>query len=136
MPIPESPVDPDLCQLVAAAADLCRKPLRHAVRCSGNSEGPVDPSHDPLDRTLQLEVRHASGERCPDEDLEVEIYTSGNQLHLTLAWARDPERPVLWQGSHPVWMAAHSGCRCERPLDGQPLEALARRLRALLSGAC
>jgi len=38
---------------------------------------------------------------------------------------------MLWQGSHPVWMDGQ-GLRCERPPDGAQLEALARRLRALL----
>jgi hypothetical protein len=32
-------------------------------------------------------------------------------------------------------MDGHSGLRCERPDHGAPLEALARRLRALLAGS-
>jgi len=39
---------------------------------------------------------------------------------------------MLWHGRHPVWMDPSSGERCERPAAGIPLEALARRLRALL----
>jgi hypothetical protein len=31
-----------------------------------------------------------------------------------------------------VWMDGTSGERCERPADGASIEALARRLRALL----
>ena len=50
---------------------------------------------------------------------------------LTLAWLEDQDRPMLWQGQHPVWMDA-AGLRCPRPEGGEPLEALARRLRALL----
>jgi hypothetical protein len=71
--------------------------------------------------------------RLPADDLELELYRSGAQLNLTLAWAADPARPMLWHGSHPVWMDGASGQRCERPRDGLPLEALARRLRALLA---
>jgi hypothetical protein len=117
----------DLVRLVAAAADLCRKPLRHAVI-------DADPAvTDALqDRCLRLEVRSPEGERLPEEDLELELYRSGGDLHLTLAWRVGEERPMLWQGSHPVWMDGRSGQRCERPPEGPPLEALARRLRALL----
>lgn len=116
----------DLCQLVAAAADLCRKPLRHAVRAPH-----IDAGAD--DCTLLLEVRDAQGVRCPEADLELELYRSAGSLNLTLAWAQDSDRPMLWHGSHPVWMAASSGSRCDRPQDGLPLEALARRLRSLLA---
>jgi hypothetical protein len=132
VPIPDLPPQADLCQLVAAAADLCRKPWRHAVRLAEASAVAAGPDH-PFDCTLVLEVRDPGGKRCPEHDRELEIYTSGEQLHLTLAWVADADRPMLWQGSHPVWMAGQSGSRCERPQDGAPLEALARRLRALLS---
>jgi hypothetical protein len=111
---------------VAAAADLCRKPLRHAVV---NPEA-AEAVHS-LDLCLRLEARTPEGERVPAEDLELEIYRSGVEIHLTLAWRQDDQRPMLWQGSHPVWMSPQ-GQRCERPADGLPLEALARRLRALL----
>jgi hypothetical protein len=117
----------DLSQLVAAAADLSRKPLRHGVVLT-SAEG------DP-DCCLRLEVRDADGQRQPEHDLELEIYRSGSSLqtslNLTLAWLQDDTRPMLWHGSHAVWMDP-SGLRCERPQDGMPLEALARRLRALL----
>lgn len=125
MATPE-PVDTTLLQLVAAAADLCRRPLRHAVLPLG-----VDPSPD--DCCLKLEARSSDGVRCEAEDLELEIYRSGTALNLSLAWCHEPARPLLWHGSHPVWMDAESGLRCERPQDGAPLEALARRLRALLA---
>ncbi|MCP9781768.1 hypothetical protein KBY83_00360 [Cyanobium sp. WKJ7-Wakatipu] len=118
-------VNSNLQQLVAAAADLCRKPWRHAVL-------PLDDAQRCDDCNLRLEVRKADGERYPAADLEIEIYRSGDDLNLTLAWCHDEQRPLLWQGSHPVWMEPESGLRCERPVDGAPLEALARRLRALL----
>ncbi len=118
-------VNTNLHQLVAAAADLCRKPLRHAVL-------PIGEDQRCDDCCLLLEARSTAGVRCPEADLEIEIYRSGGDLNLTFAWSQDPGRPLLWQGSHPVWMDAESGQRCERPEDGAPLEALARRLRALL----
>ncbi len=118
-------VNTNLQQLVAAAADLCRKPLRHAVL-------PMDGTQQVDDCCLRLETRQPDGARCPQEDLELEIYRSGEELNLNLAWCDDPERPLLWHGSHPVWMDPITGERCERPQDGAALEALARRLRALL----
>ena len=121
----------ELAKLVAAAADLCRKPLRHGVL---RTSQPADP-----DCCLNLEVRNSQGERLPEHDLELEIFRSGSDahasLHLTLAWRHDDSRPMLWQGQHPVWMDG-SGVRCERPAQGEQLEALARRLRALLEGGC
>jgi hypothetical protein len=126
-PVELAGVNADLAQLVAAAADLCRKPLRHGVVLTSRPDDP--------DCSLELEVRNAQGERMPEHDLELEIFLSGSEgssrLHLTLAWRLDDSLPMLWQGNHPVWMDAQ-GLRCERPADGAPLEALARRLRALL----
>ena len=124
------PLNPSLLQLVAAAADLCRKPLRHAVLPVGDHPAGELASEE---YSLRLEARNLDGVRCAEEDLELEIYPSGPDLNLTLAWAHDPERPLLWHGSHPVWMAASTGLRCERPQDGAPLESLARRLRAQLA---
>ena len=118
----------DLLRLVAAAADLCRKPLRHGVVPLVEAPGPAAQQRE---LTLRLEARSPAGERCPEQDLELEIYPSGADLNLTLAWCQDEERPMLWQGNHPVWMDAN-GTRCPSPDEGAPLEALARRLRALL----
>jgi hypothetical protein len=125
----------DLLQLVAAAADLCRKPLRHAVRVPAGTLPPATGGLTELeeDLTLLLEVRDPDGSRRPEEDLELELYRSSGELHLMLGWLHREELPLLWQGSHPVWMDGVTGVRCERPGEGMPLEALARRLRALLS---
>ena len=122
MPWPETS-NTDLSRLVAAAAALCRKPLRHGVVLVS--------SPDEEDCTLRLEARSVEGERMPDQDLELELFRSGEDLHLTLAWREDDCRPMLWHGSHPLWMTA-TGERCACPPDGTPLEALARRLQALL----
>ena len=120
-------VNADLTQLVAATADLCRKPWRHGVR-----DVTTDCHQAGWDRTLLLEVRSVEGERRPELDLELDLYRSGDQLHLTLAWSTAQGRPMLWHGEHPIWMDEIKGTRCERPTNGCTLEALARRLRALL----
>lgn len=119
----------DWIRLVAAAADLCRKPLRHGVVPQGQLPAAGQPL---IEICLRLEARSALGERLPEQDLELEIYRSGSNLHLTLAWCLQDQWPMLWQGSHPVWMDA-SGQRCPSPEAGAPLEALARRLRSLLA---
>ena len=107
-------VNTNLQQLVAAAADLCRKPLRHAVL-------PLGDEPTPQECCLRLEARSSDGVRCEPEDLELEIFRSGNALNLSLAWCHDPSRPLLWHGSHPVWMDAETGLRCERPRDGREM---------------
>jgi len=118
---------PDLLQLVAAAADLCRRPMRHGVVPQGEPSG--------TDCCLHLECRDGDGARLPEHDLELELFSSGSgasaNLHLTLAWLGQDDRPILWHGQHPVWMDPQ-GQRCPRPTGGEALEALARRLRALL----
>ena len=81
---------------------------------------------------MKLDARYHGGERHWAADLELEIYRSGSSLNLMLGRPHQPLAPLLWHGQHPVWMDANSGERCERPPDGAPLEALARRVRALL----
>jgi hypothetical protein len=136
MPWPESPIgsaNTDLSRLVASAADLCRRPLRHAVVPAPTPGGnPQSGVLEDLDVCLRLETRSPQGERTPQEDLELEIYRSGDDLHLTLSWREQEDRPMLWHGNHPVWMDGATGLRSPCPEEGLPLEALARRLRALL----
>ena len=117
--------------LVAKAADVCLKPLSHGVRYSG--EVPTNQIDDCGDCVLLVEARDPAGRRCPEQDLELEIYRSGRDLNLMLSRMNDASRPVLWHGSHAVWMDGSSGERCSRPDDGAPFEALCRRLRAILN---
>ena len=111
--------------LIASAADLCRKPYLHAVLSADDAT--LD------DYCGRVECRDGDGQRLEEFDLELELYRSGTDLNLTLAWADQPHRPILWHGQHPVWMDGETGKRCSAPADGAPLEALARRLRALLA---
>ena len=111
--------------LIAAAADLCRKPWLHAVVSAEDAT--------PEDYCGRIKCRDADGIRLERNDLELELYRSGSDLNLTLSWADQPARPILWHGQHPVWMSGETGERCTAPNDGSSLEALARRLRALLA---
>jgi hypothetical protein len=129
----------EISQRIAAAADLCLKPHRHAVvgttaRGGSGSDGSAcQDSGDPADCCLRLQPRGIDGERLPLHDIELELYRSGNELHIVLSWPEQPEQPMLWHGQHPVWMDGETGLRTERPPAGASLEGLARRLRALLS---
>lgn len=114
---------------IAKAADLCLKPCRHAVRFS---DDPPRSFGDCSDCTVLIEARSPEGVRCPERDLELEIYRSGADLNLMLTLVSDEQAPLLWHGGHPVWMQSESGERCERPSDGASLEALCRRVRAFL----
>ena len=132
-------LNPSLAVLICSAADVCRKPLIHALV---QIDQHLSPGYKPLsnndvlgeivDLRARLECRDSDGQRCQEHDLELEIYPSGEDLNLMLSWWNQEERPLLWQGQHPVWMDGETGKRCVAPADGAPLEALARRLRALL----
>jgi hypothetical protein len=124
----EASLDPFLVAL-AKAADLCLKPYRHALRFSGEPPSTIG---DCSDCVVLIEARTGEGERSPERDLELEIYRSGADLHLMLSVVNDEQAPLLWHGSHPVWMQAASGERCDRPSEGAALEAFCRRIRALL----
>ncbi|MCP9850552.1 hypothetical protein [Cyanobium sp. Morenito 9A2] len=119
-------------QLVAAAADVCFKPLRHAVvpQHPAAAELPHDPETD--DWALLLQARDGEGCRKPEQDIELEIYRSGDGHNLMLSRVEPEGEPLLWHGGHPVWMDSSNGQRCPRPVGGEALEALARRLHALL----
>ena len=123
-------LEPLLSEL-AKAADVCLKPYRHALRFSGEPPSTVG---DCSDCCLLIEARDTDGVRHPERDLELEIYRSGDELNLMLSMVADEQAPMLWHGNHPVWMQADSGERCERPNAGAPLEALCRRIRALIAG--
>ena len=117
----------DLLVLIAKAADVCLKPWSHAVVL-------IDPSAPERldDLRVRIETRDGDGRRHPEHDLELEIYRSGEEINLMLSWWDQPDRPMLWHGRHPVWMDGESGQRCAAPQDAAPLEALGRRLRALV----
>ena len=125
--------DENFSSVVAAAADLCMKPWHHAV-VDQTLEQDMDLSgEDFLDLTLRIECRDQHGDRRPENDLELEIYKSGSDVNITLSWLNRSKDPILWQGNHPIWMDCESGVRCDVPADGEAIEALARRLRAIFS---
>ena len=118
--------------IVAAAADLCLKPFKHSVI---EQELNID-SHQSdvskFDLILKIECRDKNGIRCPQHDIDLEIYRSGDEFNLTLFRSAKSDSPILWHGKHPVWIDGDTGKRCQPPVDNSLLESFARRLRAVL----
>ncbi len=113
--------------IIAKAADVCMKPWHHAV---------VDTSinnTESFEILVRVECRSAEGTRHPENDLDLEIYNSGNEVNLIISWNTKPESPYLWQGKHSVWLDSVDGTKCSTPNDGEKLESFGRRLRALFS---
>ena len=112
---------------VAKAADLCMKPYAHSV----SLENQLDNENDLEDLFFKIQCRNIDGEREESMDIELEVYKSGNELNMTISWKTLIDRPILWQGKHPVWMDSSSGVQCEMPSYGKLFESLARRLRTV-----
>ena len=112
---------------VAKAADLCMKPYSHSV----SLENQVDDENDLEDLIFKIQCRNIDGVREESMDIELEVYKSGNELNMTISWKSLIDRPILWQGKHPVWMDSSSGLQCEMPSYGKLFESLARRLRTV-----
>ena len=118
---------------VAKCADICLKPFNHSVISKNIDYKEPFLEDNFIELILAIESRNQNGVRFPENDLELEIYRSGSELNITLAWDKYPERPILWQGKYSLWMDATSGKKCEPSANGEKLEALSRRLRVLFS---
>ena len=94
----------------------------------------IDPSAPEQRRSARAaECRDAYGQRCSDQDLELEIYRSGDEINLMLSWWDNRNaRCSAWA---PSGLAMAIGQRGAAPQDAAPLEALGRRLRALVQPA-
>ena len=117
--------------LVASIADSCFKPLKHAVICKNFEPTHIFKLDENLELIIKIECRNLEGQRIPSNDLDLEIFHSGNRINLMLCWTNKTESPMLWQGSHSVWMDSETGLRCKPPEDANSLETLARRLRKI-----
>ena len=118
---------------VAKAAELCLKPWKYSVLREDDLQNSQSIPNDFSELILRIECRDSNGERHPENDLEIEIFRSGSDLNVTLAWVSFPLRPILWHGKRPLWMNATNGQPAVPPDNGDNIEALARRLRARFS---
>ena len=131
MPIPDSYYD--FLTEIAQAADLCMKPWKHSVLLDEDISQQQISDNDFSELIVRVECRDSNGERHSEKDIEIEIFRSGSELNITLAWHKFPLRPILWQGRHSLWMDAETGKKSVPPSEGELFEALARRLRASFS---
>ena len=118
---------------IAKAADISVKPWIHSVVPINLVDDNILINEDSEDYFLRIESRDMNGERFPENDIELEIYKSGNDVNIMLSWSSGNKDLILWQGSHSFWMNAEKGIRCSPPPDSSAFESLARRIRALLN---
>ncbi len=115
--------------LIAASADHCIKPWKHSV-VNNTFNADIDELNQflPEEINVRIECRSLEGTRHPENDLELEIYKSGNDMNLMLSWVNKPNNPILWQGKHSFWIDSTNGIKCDPPPEFEPLELLARKL--------
>ncbi len=121
----------DYFPLIAAAADLCLKPWQYSVVDQTPDVDTTCGKESTKDLIVRIECRDQDGERHPENDLDVDISRSGSDISLILSWCNQHKRPILWHGQHSIWMDSDNGKLCSTPSEGDRLEALARRLKAL-----
>ncbi len=108
------------------------RPNKHAIIETDDFDFPGKFSTEQIDMVLRIESRDIDGKRLFENDLDLEIYKSGDELNLTIGWSINSLRPILWQGQHSVWMDGNTGRKINPPNDGDCLETFARRIRALI----
>ena len=117
--------------LLASAADLCIKPWIHSVVLVESELIHSKDKEFPLDIAVLIQARRKTGERVPEQDIELEVFKSSNEINIILSWHSKKNSPILWHGKHPVWMDGDSGIKVEAPQDSSILESFARKVRAL-----
>ena len=123
----------DFLQEIARSADHCLKPYKHSVLQDESIDLSTICLEDFNEIILKIETRDIHGVRYPENDLDLEIFRSGLELNIMLAWRSFPMKPILWQGKHALWMDSNTGMRANTPVEGDKIESLARRLRSSFS---
>ena len=121
----------DLFTAIASSADTCMKPFIHSVVMTSDFDKETSPENQLDDFIIRLECRTLQGDRSPENDLDLEIYKSGNDTNLILSWTNKNEDRYLWQGAHSIWINSLTGERIDSPNGSSNLESLARRVRAI-----
>ena len=65
---------------------MCLKPWKYSVVYDNAKSLDLEKPVDTLELIFRIECRGLDGERINENDLEVEIYLSGNELNLILAY--------------------------------------------------
>ena len=121
----------DLFTAIASSADTCMKPFIHSVVMTSDFDKETSPENQLDDFIIRLECRTLQGDRFPENDLDLEIYKSGNDTNLMLSWTNKNEDMYLWQGAHSIWINSLTGERIDSPNGSSNIESLARRIRAI-----
>ena len=121
----------DLFTAIASTADICMKPFIHSVVLNSDFDNEISIQNQLEELLLRLECRTLQGDRFPENDLDLEIYKSGNDTNLILSWTNKNEDRYLWQGAHSIWINSLTGERIDSPNGSSNLESLARRIRAI-----
>ena len=117
--------------VVAKSANIINKPYIHSVvKISGECEILKD---DDLDITLNVLCRDSEGNRIERDDLEIEIFSSKNELVLLVSKLNYPNEPILWSGNKNLWMNSKSGKKCEPPIYNFRIENLATRIKKFIN---
>ena len=117
--------------IVAKAANIINKPYFHSViKLSGECDFSKD---DDLDITLNVLCRDSEGNRFENDDLEIEIFNSKNELVLLISKLNYPNDPILWSGNKNLWMDSKSGKKCEPPNYNFRIENLATRIKKFIN---
>ncbi len=121
----------EIATAIAAAADLTMKPWKHCVVQDDSHIDVLQATNGQFEFIMRIECRDIQGRRYEAKDLELEIFSSGNDINLMLSSCSSLDVPMLWQGQHSVWIDSETGMRCNAPEKGIILESFARRIRAL-----
>ena len=117
--------------IVAKSANIINKPYVHSVvKISGEYDISKD---DDLDITLKVLCRDSEGNRIERDDLEIEIFSSKNELILLVSKLNYPNEPILWSGNKNLWMDSKSGKKCEPPKYNFRIENLATRIKKFIN---
>ena len=117
--------------IVAKSANIINKPFIHSVvKISGDSN---TSKNEDLDITFNVLCRDSEGNRIERDDLEIEIFSSKNELVLLVSKLNYPNEPILWSGNKNLWMNSKSGKKCEPPNYNFRIENLATRIKRFIN---
>ena len=117
--------------IVAKSADIINKPYIHSV--VNISEEYDESNNDDLDITLNIICRDSEGNRVEQNDLEIEIFNSKNEIMILISKLNYPNDPILWSGNKNLWMDSISGKKCVPPNYNFIIENLATRIRKFIT---
>ena len=115
--------------LVAKSANITNKPFIHSVVIT---KGEYNSDLKDIDLVLHVLCRDKEGIRITNNDIELEMFQSNNQLVLVVSKLNYPEEPILWFGPKSLWMDSGNGKLCKPPRYSFYFENFASRIKNCL----